>query len=453
MAFTQSLKLDKELNYHKGCINSICWSEDGTKMLSGSDDQKLVISDPFNSKILIRYTTSHRSNIFSAKFMPQGTSRVVSCSGGGTVIFTNFDEIHLNEENDKSNVLIGGSYRASNQDLNFFNCHSGTCYEIVTIENEYNNFLSCGEDGSVRFYDLRLISKCHKQNCRENIMIFSSQPITTMSCSPLSHNYLSLGCSDLVRVYDRRFLKLVQFPSTSSNEAASPNLATLSAEMQTKPVKIFKFPNDQKNQNYRITSVNYSRDELELLVSYSSEDLYLFDMNHEGTSKELIVPKLSRRQRRRDSPKILRKLRLRGDWSDTGPQSLPRNEISAGSQLNSSVMNRMSSLLSRMLHDNNTRLQQNRAESENRISEGIQMLFSQNQDNENAEAVASGSGLINQDDSSSTSNSSCSVEDISQACENYVLQTFSGHRNARTMIKEANFWGDDFVRNNTWWRR
>ena len=27
----------------------------------------------------------------------------------------------------------------------------------------------------------------------------------------------------------------------------------------------------------------------------------------------------------------------------------------------------------------------------------------------------------------------------------YVKQKFLGHRNARTMIKEANFWGDEFV--------
>lgn len=295
MVFTKSLKLDKELTHHKGCVNSLCWSQDGSKILSGSDDQKLVITDPFKSKVLIRYTTVHRSNIFSAKFMPQGTSRVVSCSGGGTVLFTNFEELNLTKENDFTDTLVGGSYRSTNQDLNFFNCHSGTCYEVLVIESEYNSFLSCGEDCSVRFYDLRLISKCHKRNCRENILIVSPESVTAMSCAPISHNYLSLGCSDgIVRVYDRRYLRLVErveFPSTSSNESVSPNLPTtlssVSTTMQTKPVKIFKIPNDHKHRNYRITSVNYSRDEGELLVSFSSEDLYLFDMNHEGICKEL----------------------------------------------------------------------------------------------------------------------------------------------------------------------
>jgi hypothetical protein len=37
------------------------------------------------------------------------------------------------------------------------------------------------------------------------------------------------------------------------------------------------------------------------------------------------------------------------------------------------------------------------------------------------------------------------VEEYQKNCD-FVLQKFMGHRNARTQIKEANFWGDDFVR-------
>lgn len=111
-------------------------------------------------------------------------------------------------------------------------------------------------------------------------------------------------------------------------------------------------------------------------------------------------------------------------------------------------MSRMSSLLSRMLHDNNTRLQriqQNRAESESRISEGIQMLFSQNIDGESLEASGSENPTTLNHDESSSNSSFSSGEDITQEFS-YVTQKFTGHRNARTMIKEANFWGDDFVR-------
>lgn len=471
MAFTQSLRLDKELNVHKGCVNSICWSSDGTRILSGSDDQKLILTDPFTSKVLIRYTTVHRSNIFSAKFLPYGLSRVVSCGGAGTVLYTNFDEVNLAKESDESNTFVGGSYRASNQDVNFFNCHAGTCYEVMTIDNEYNSFFSCGEDQSVRFYDLRSVSKCHKQYCRENILIISPESVTSMSCSPISHNNLAIACSDsLIRVYDRRHLKIVDFPSTSSESASPP--ASISSMGYTKPIQMFKIPISQKNhRNYKITSINYSRDERELLVSFNCEDIYLFDMRKEGVSREFVVPKMSRRRRRaHDSPRILRKLRLRGDWSDTGPSSgMPPSEISNPSadqsrpQLNTNIMNRMSNLLSRILNDNNNsrqRNRQNREESEHRIAEGIQMLFSNNNEdnndsNENASIEGSSnyqpaSSTQSHDESSSNNSSnsnSSSDDDLMNALKfDYVIQKFTGHRNARTMIKEANFWGDDFVR-------
>lgn len=40
-------------------------------------------------KILADYKTSHRANIFSAKFLPNsGDHRIVSCSGDGIILYT-----------------------------------------------------------------------------------------------------------------------------------------------------------------------------------------------------------------------------------------------------------------------------------------------------------------------------------------------------------------------------
>ena len=36
-----------------------------------------------------------------------------------------------------------------------FTCHSTTTYEILTVAGDPNSFLSCGEDGTVRWFDLR----------------------------------------------------------------------------------------------------------------------------------------------------------------------------------------------------------------------------------------------------------------------------------------------------------
>lgn len=436
------------------------WNDSGDKILSGSDDQKLVITNPFTSKVYVKYTTVHRSNIFSAKFLPQGDNRIVSCSGNGSVLYTDIDSVPLTRESETCDTLVGGSYRASNEQANYFNCHTGTAYEVIPVPSESNSFMSCGEDGTVRFFDLRLLSKCNRQYCRENILVFSPTSVTAMALSPVSNNYLAVGCSDFIRIFDRRYLKLVEFPVSESGNATPPSLSSYGGEHHTKPLKLFKIPSDEK-RSYRVTSLVYSQNEQELLVSFSSEYLYLFDMTQDGVASDGAALVKGRR-RRRESPKVLRKLRLRGDWSDTGPEARPLSEVSAQSrpQLNSGLMNRMTGLLSRMLNDPRQRHTRNDENNFDRVAEGISILFGNESGNApsgddapSTSAAATGVSNALNDAPSNTdvnmeSSSSSSEDDVVAIIASkfdYVKQKFLGHRNARTMIKEANFWGDDFV--------
>ncbi len=43
--------LIKNLAVHSGCVNTISWNETGEYLLSGSDDQHLIISDAFSHKV------------------------------------------------------------------------------------------------------------------------------------------------------------------------------------------------------------------------------------------------------------------------------------------------------------------------------------------------------------------------------------------------------------------
>lgn len=126
-------------------------------------------------------------------------------------------------------------------------------------------------------------------------------------------------------------------------------------------------------------------------------------------------------------------------------------------------MNRMTGLLSRMLNDPRQRQTTARSDENNfeRVAEGISILFG----NESGSAPSTDDIPSSTDDTPSTSaaatvnetshspevpmeSSSSSSDDDSMTGKpkyNYVKQKFLGHRNARTMIKEANFWGDDFV--------
>lgn len=41
----QRMSLLKRLKVHNGCVNSICWNSNGELILSGSDDQHLVLTN------------------------------------------------------------------------------------------------------------------------------------------------------------------------------------------------------------------------------------------------------------------------------------------------------------------------------------------------------------------------------------------------------------------------
>ncbi|XP_055524340.1 DDB1- and CUL4-associated factor 6-like [Wyeomyia smithii] len=483
----QRLDLWKQLKVHKGCVNTLFWSEDGQLLLSGSDDQHIVISSPFTGKTLFQHKTTHRANIFSARFLPQSNNReIVSCSGDGIVLYTELKE----EESDWS-----GS--------NYFNCHStGTTYEVLTVPTEPRSFMSCGEDGTVRLYDLRKMNRCLRTCCKDNILILNPSGVTTMTLSPITMNYIAVGSSDShVRIFDRRFLKLVD-----CNSPGSPN------ERHTIPVKMFTNPSMEK-RSFRVTSIAYSQDECELLVNYSSDHLYLFDATKDGievtaaqaSSSSDKGKRGSKTQHSVDSPPPVRRLRLRGDWSDTGPDARPAREMAsrvfgvgqARPQLQATIMHRMTEVLSRMLADPRTRIglthtneltndsdlanvvddfrtfasstaaqdtATGQRDQEPQPSTSGTQRESPPTNNDDAEDEEDDDDDDDNDDDkrvelnqrkksdkkqteSSYEEKLSALNDLEQKVLNYdyVIRKFVGHRNARTVIKQANFWGNNYI--------
>ena len=86
----------------------------------------------------------------------------------------------------------------------------------------------------------------------------------------------------------------------------------------------------QIGKKRRITAVEYRPDGQEILVSFSSDYIYVFDPNHDDLSRatKLCVGKRpinagAKAKVRDRSPPPMKRLRLRGDWSDTGPNARP----------------------------------------------------------------------------------------------------------------------------------
>ncbi|CAL9690069.1 unnamed protein product [Knipowitschia caucasica] len=318
--FVQRLKLESTLNVHDGCVNTISWNETGEYLLSGSDDTFLVISNPYNKKVKKSIRSGHRANIFSAKFMPHTNDQeIVSCSGDGIIYYTHTEK--------------SPEFNRQCQ----FTCHYGTAYEIMTVPNDPYTFLSCGEDGTVRWFDLRTKTSCTKEDCKDDILINCRRAATSISISPLMPFYLAVGCSDSsVRIYDRRML---------GTRTTGNYMGRVNAGMCVRFV-----PAHLSNKSCRVTSLCYSEDGQEVLVSYSSDYIYLFDPK-DDQARELKGPSEERREELRQPP--VKRLRLRGDWSDTGPRARPESERERDGEQspNVSLMQRMSDMLSRWFEE------------------------------------------------------------------------------------------------------
>ncbi|KAI8116731.1 DDB1- and CUL4-associated factor 6 [Lucilia cuprina] len=508
--YVQRLGLLCRLPVHSGCVNTIHWNSTGEYLISGSDDQFIAVTNPNNQEVLLKCKTAHRANIFSARFMPQSNDQaIVSCSGDGIVLYTELmapyvkrSKYHFNGMENEAPVYERSPDAEST--VHYFNCHkSATTYEVLTMPNEPRSFMSCGEDGTVRLFDLRQISGCHKTCCKDNILILSPTAVNAIDLSPISSNYLAVGSSDaIVRIYDRRYLSVIDFNDSS--------IAT--ADKHTRPVKAYPIPLPSSRQ-YRITCIRYSPEETELLVSYSSEYLYLFDLKHEGIN----VNDLSKGRyvaNRGNSPppamtaeQVTRRLRLRGDWSDTGPDARPEREangrVDVGQvrpQLQPNIMSRMTEVISRMLNDPRTRMgitnqiqeareNQAAAASAEASAVGTETTSEDSRPSTSIAAWrrAAANGLIaNREQTSANDTASTNIgptsEDVemfetSTGCDtqsprsaqfqvdaaslnkeladlemetreivyDYLRMKYTGHRNARTMIKEATFWGNNYV--------
>ncbi|XP_041066575.1 DDB1- and CUL4-associated factor 6 isoform X3 [Carcharodon carcharias] len=320
--FIQRLKLEAKLNVHDGCVNTICWNDTGEYILSGSDDTNLVITNPYSRKILSTIRSGHRANIFSAKFLPHTSDKqIISCSGDGVIFYTNTErDAEVNRQCQ-------------------FNCHYGTAYEIMTVPNDPYTFLSCGEDGTVRWFDVRVKTNCTKEDCKDDILINCRRAATSIAICPLMPFYLSVGCSDSsVRIYDRRMLGTRATGSYNTRSTTGMCARFL--------------PPHLTNKSCRVTSLCYSNDGQEILVSYSSDYIYLFDPN-DDQGRELKIPSADERREPEIRQPPVKRLRLRGDWSDTGPRARPESERERDGEQspNVSLMQRMSDMLSRWFEE------------------------------------------------------------------------------------------------------
>ncbi|KAF7281239.1 DDB1- and CUL4-associated factor 8 isoform X2 [Rhynchophorus ferrugineus] len=231
----QKLELMYKLDNHEGCVNSLNFSPDGSLLVSGSDDLKVVIWDWRVCKTLMKIDTRHRRNIFQTKFLDlKGPDlHLATCARDGQVYY----------------LQIGQDGRTENKKSGQ---HKGPCHKLTVLKDQPHIFLSAGEDGVIFNHDIR---RSKAQSIIEVRDDGREVALYSIHSHPLKqHEFCVAGRESYVRIYDQRKSRhpLAKFcPYLEGDSKFSKNL--------------------------HITCAVYNHDGSEILASYNDEDVYLFD--------------------------------------------------------------------------------------------------------------------------------------------------------------------------------
>ena len=180
--------------------------------------------------------TGHTNNIFSVKDLHDNACNdLISCAADGRVIRTLVDR-------DISTLL---------------HLHSGRAHRLSMIPDDSDRFMSCGEDGVICLYDLRVSNQPINRMTIESDN-HHSLSVYSVSVNPSKHFEFAVGGSfQRAFVYDQRF----------SREHVG-----------------FFCPNELASSEEHITSLKYNYSGREIIASYNDDYIYSFDTNEHMNS-------------------------------------------------------------------------------------------------------------------------------------------------------------------------
>ncbi|KAL6649363.1 hypothetical protein ACP70R_013587 [Stipagrostis hirtigluma subsp. patula] len=281
-SLVQKLALEKEMEGHIGCVNAIAWNSSGSLLLSGSDDTRINIWSYDNRELLHGIDTGHSANIFCTKFVPERCDEVVA-SGAGDAEVRVFNMSRLSGRRPRE---------ISMEPAAVYQCHSRRVKKLAVETGNPNVVWSASEDGTLRQHDFRECSSCPRagsanQECRNVLLDLRCgakksladpprQPLALKSCDISSvrpHQILVGGSDAFARLYDRRML---------------PPLSSCQTKRKPPPcIKMFcplHLADSEKKTYLHLTHVAFSPNGKEVLLSYSGEHVYLFDVDTDNMS-------------------------------------------------------------------------------------------------------------------------------------------------------------------------
>ncbi|PKI73546.1 hypothetical protein CRG98_006127 [Punica granatum] len=149
-SLVRRLSLEKELEGHHGCVNTIAWNSRGSLLISGSDDTQINIWSYSGRKLLHSIDSGHSANIFCTKFVPETSDEQV-VSGAGDAEVRSFKLSRLNRRRADENAISPSAH---------FQCHTRRVKKLAVEVGNPNVVWSASEDGTLRQHDFREVSSC-----------------------------------------------------------------------------------------------------------------------------------------------------------------------------------------------------------------------------------------------------------------------------------------------------
>lgn len=264
---THRLQLDRKLDKHEGCVNTVSFTQDGEWLVSGSDDLYVNIWNWQTGQTALGFHSGHRNNVFQAKTLPEsGNKTIVTCAADGQV----------------RAAFISEDGHAETKKLAK---HSGRAHKLALEPDQPNCFLSSGEDGAVISFDMRskksvklLVCKTQSRQADAAARPLSLNSIHCNPCRPWQ--FTVAGGDAYVRVYDRRKAEAASCSGEEEQGDAAASTRSFAAALATPVRKLAPkhMQNDEAGHAARhahVTCANFSR-QGEIVATYNDEKIYLF---------------------------------------------------------------------------------------------------------------------------------------------------------------------------------
>ncbi|KAI5480734.1 WD repeat protein [Pseudohyphozyma bogoriensis] len=273
-----------EIEGHTGCVNTMTWDERGDRLVTAGDDTKVCIwhtnshhlsdldsSLPVSPNLSLHSSiqTGHSQNIFSVKIRPGRRDRIITGAGDS--------QIRVLDLNAPSSTVTSSTtsnqwnhYSTEDACVRVLRCHKGRVKKLALEESAGSEtFLSCSEDGTVRQHDLRTGHTCMRRgtDCGDPLVSYKGMGLYALSMSKASpHLFVVAGTHHEAFLHDRRMLRrpLLDDWGVELKEGAGV----------TQCVRRFGAPDVKSN----IVSAKLGENGRDLILSYSDDKVYLFDV-------------------------------------------------------------------------------------------------------------------------------------------------------------------------------